>query len=86
MPGTFQPVTGCDIRKECRGEKKEPAHPFGSSIKIGVGVEYTLFCYTFIFIYLCPHLSKMLKGLDLEKSEVATKFHIFKTKSFEIKK
>ena len=29
---------------------------------------------------------KMLKGLGLEKSEVATKFHIIKTESFEIKK
>ncbi len=29
---------------------------------------------------------KMLKSLDLEKSEVATKFHLFKTESFEIKK
>ena len=29
---------------------------------------------------------KMLKGLGLEKSEAATKFHLFKTKSFEIKK
>ena len=29
---------------------------------------------------------KMLKSLDLENSEVATKFHLFKTESFEIKK
>ncbi|RRS29936.1 MAG: hypothetical protein P794_09875 [Epsilonproteobacteria bacterium (ex Lamellibrachia satsuma)] len=29
---------------------------------------------------------KMLKGLGLKKSKVATKFNIFKTKSFEIKK
>ena len=29
---------------------------------------------------------EMLKGLDLEKSEVATKFHLFKTENFEIKK
>jgi len=29
---------------------------------------------------------KMLKSLDLEKNEVATKFHLFKTESFEIKK
>jgi hypothetical protein len=29
---------------------------------------------------------KMLKSLELENSEVATKFHLFKTKSFEIKK
>jgi len=28
---------------------------------------------------------KMLKSLDLEKSEVATKFHHFKTEKFEIK-
>jgi len=26
------------------------------------------------------------KSVDLEKSEVATKFHLFKIKSFEIKK
>ena len=29
---------------------------------------------------------KMLKGLDLENSEVATKFHLFKIENFEIKK
>jgi len=28
---------------------------------------------------------KMLKSLDLENSEVATKFHLFKTENFKIK-